>query len=243
MSLRGWPSFPDELPEFDAANTPEKPHELFLAWLTDASGHGLAPHAVTLSSVDAEGRPDARVVILKDVDERAWYVAFSATSPKGLQLAANPYVALTFFWPNRGRQVRVRGQAAPTAPEVCTADFRARPHASQIESFVGHQSEVLTDPAALEVATAEADRRLTADPTLVPESWTRYAVTPETVEFWQARHNRQHVRLRYRLDETRWLRERLWPKSRHHAKPATDGTCTGDVSWRHRRMHRLHASA
>jgi len=209
--LRGWPSFPRELPDFDAANVPSSPHELFLAWLNDAGELALAPHAATLSTVDTEGRPDARVVVLKDVDQHGWDVSFSAASPKGSQLAANPHVALTFFWPSRGRQVRVRGQCVPTAPEVSAADFRMRSPASQVETFIGHQSELLDDPAELGAAAVEAARRIDADPALVPEFWTRYLITPESVEFWQARRDRQHVRLLYRRSDASWLRERLWP--------------------------------
>jgi pyridoxamine 5'-phosphate oxidase len=213
-TLRGWPSFPETLPTFDPGAAPPRPHELFLAWLHDAGEHGLAPHAVTLSTVDADGAPDARVVILKDVDATGYAVATSADSPKGRQLSKDPRVALTFFWPGRGRQVRVRGTAAPCAPEVSAADFRQRPPASRAEAFLGRQSEVLADPAELRAAAEEARRRVRADPELVAPGWTRYLVMPLSVEFWQARHDRQHVRLRYRRDPaspTGWLTERLWP--------------------------------
>ncbi|WP_158880101.1 pyridoxine/pyridoxamine 5'-phosphate oxidase [Amycolatopsis anabasis] len=210
-ALRGWPSFPEELPDFDPGDVPARPHELFLAWLTDAGAHALAPHATTLSTVDADGVPDARVVILKDVDAAGWSVASGSDSPKGLQLAANPRAALTFFWPVRGRQVRVRGRVAPAAPEVSAADFRARPLASRVEAFIGRQSEVLDDPADLLAAAAEAERRVSEDPDLVPPGWTRYLVVADSVEFWQARHDRRHVRLRYRRADGDWLRERLWP--------------------------------
>lgn len=213
---RGWPSFPDELPTFEPTEAPEQPHELFLTWLHDAAEHVLAPHAVTLSTVDADGAPDARVVILKAVDATGFAVATSADSPKGRQLAADPRAALTWFWPGRGRQVRVRGTAAPAAPEVSATDFRERPPASRVEALIGHQSEVLADPADLLAAADEADRRVRADPELVAPGWTRYVITPASVEFWQARHDRRHVRLRYRRDPGRhypphWHRELLWP--------------------------------
>jgi pyridoxamine 5'-phosphate oxidase len=213
-TLRGWPSFPDTLPTFDPNVAPPEPHELFLDWLRDAGEHVLAPHAVTLSTVDVDGAPDARVLILKDVDATGFAVATSADSPKGRQLSKDPRVALTFFWPGRGRQVRVRGTAAPGDPEVSATDFRERPPASRAEAFVGRQSEVLADPAELRAAAEEAERRVRADPEPVAPGWTRYLVTPSSVEFWQARHDRQHVRLRYRRDPaspTGWLTERLWP--------------------------------
>jgi pyridoxamine 5'-phosphate oxidase len=156
------------------------------------------------------------VVILKDVDAAGFYNASSADSPKGVQLDKDPRAALTFFWPGRGRQVRVRGPVSPCDPEVSAADFRARPPASRAEGFVGRQSEVLHDPAELVTAGEEAQRRVDADPDLVPPGWTRYLVSPLAVEFWQARHDRRHVRLRYLRTENlhtgnRWHTELLWP--------------------------------
>jgi pyridoxamine 5'-phosphate oxidase len=209
--LRGWPSFPDELPTFDPTDVPAAPHELFLSWLSEAGEHVLAPHAVTLSTVDPDGAPDARVVILKDVDAAGFYVASSADSPKGVQLDKDPRAALTFFWPGRGRQVRARGPVSPCDPAVSAADFRARPPASRAEGFVGRQSEVLDDPAELVTAGEEARRRVAADPDLVPLGWTRYLVSPLAVEFWQARHDRRHVRLRYLRNENGWHTDLLWP--------------------------------
>ncbi|WP_275292592.1 pyridoxal 5'-phosphate synthase [Amycolatopsis sp. La24] len=211
VSLRGWQSFPEQLPEFDPDHTPETPEELFLAWLTEAGEHVLAPHAVTLSTVDADGAPDARVVILKNVDADGWAVATSSESPKGQQLAANPRAALTFFWPGRGRQVRVRGLVVPAAPEVSADDFLARPPESRAEAYVGHQSEVLSDPAKLVEAAAAAADWVAENPDVAPETWTRYLIQPESVEFWQASHDRQHLRVRYRREPAGWVRERLWP--------------------------------
>jgi pyridoxamine 5'-phosphate oxidase len=212
--LRGWPSFPDELPAFDTADAPARPHQLFLEWLTEAGEHVLAPHAVTLSTVDPDGSPDARVVILKNVDATGFSVATSAGSPKGRQLDKDPRAALTFFWPGRGRQVRVRGIAAPCEPEVSARDFRERSPDSRVEALIGRQSEVLDDPADLLAAAEDARRRVAGDPGLVASGWTRYLVRPSGVEFWQARHDRRHVRLRYRRDPdatTGWVVERLWP--------------------------------
>ncbi|MEV6906380.1 pyridoxal 5'-phosphate synthase [Amycolatopsis sp. NPDC051071] len=210
-TLRGWPSFPDELPDFDTETTPPTPRELFLEWLDEAGEHVLAPHALTLSTVDAEGMPDARVVILKDVDGDTWAVATSSESPKGVQLAKNPHAALTFFWPGRGRQIRLRGPVAPAAPEVSAADFLARPPASRVEAFIGRQSRVLEDPADLDSAAGDARRWVEENPGVAPETWTRYLVTPSEVEFWQASHDRRHKRLRYRRENDAWRKDLLWP--------------------------------
>lgn len=212
-TLRGWPSFPEELPTFDPADVPERPHELFLDWLREAGEHVLAPHAVTLSTVDLDGAPDARVVILKTADEQGFTVATSADSPKGVQLAKDPRAALTFFWPGRGRQVRVRGPVVPCNPEVSARDFLERPQPSRAEAFIGRQSEVLDDPAELIAAAERSRHRVEADPSLIAPGWTRYLVEPDSVEFWQASHDRLHVRLRYRREAGAqgWVRERLWP--------------------------------
>ncbi|WP_199430659.1 pyridoxine/pyridoxamine 5'-phosphate oxidase [Qaidamihabitans albus] len=209
-SLRGWPSFPGELPRFDPAAAPRQPHELFLEWLHDAGEQGLAPHAMTLSTVDESGFPDARVLILKAVDAAGWYFASSAHSPKGVELARVARAALTFFWPHRGRQVRVRGAVTPLGAEASAADFRERPPASKVEAFIGGQSAVLADERELEDAARRAEQRLAADPALVPDGWTRYRLAADSVEFWQAAHDRRHVRLRYSRTD-RWRTERLWP--------------------------------
>jgi pyridoxamine 5'-phosphate oxidase len=211
LGLRGWASFPEQMPELDPAVAPASPFELFLDWLSDAGEHVLAPHSVILSTVDADGAPDARVVILKDVDETGFSVASSALSPKGEQLANEPRAALTFFWPGRGRQVRIRGSAEPCAPGVSERDFRERSPASRVEAFIGRQSQVLDDLADLESAAREAERRLHENPDLVAPGWTRWLISPTSVEFWQARDDRRHVRLRYRQKPAGWLRERLWP--------------------------------
>ncbi|MEV6874945.1 pyridoxal 5'-phosphate synthase [Amycolatopsis sp. NPDC051128] len=211
VSLRGWPSFPEELPVFAPETAPPDPQSLFVEWLTEAGEHVLAPHAVTLSTVDADGAPDARVVILKDVGPAGWAVATSAESPKGRQLSKDPRAALTFFWPGRGRQIRLRGPVSTAAPEVSAADFLARPPASRVEAFIGRQSQVLHDPADLDAAAAEAEHWVADNPDGAPETWTRYLVDPDEVEFWQASHDRRHVRLRYRKTDGGWVRERLWP--------------------------------
>ncbi|HZZ52099.1 MAG TPA: pyridoxal 5'-phosphate synthase [Pseudonocardia sp.] len=211
LGLRGWASFPEQMPEFDPAHAPASPYELFLDWLTDAGEHVLAPHSVTLSTVDADGAPDARVVILKDVDDTGFAVASNAMSPKGEQLAKEPRAALTFFWPGRGRQVRIRGSVEPCAPEVSARDFRERSPASRVEAFIGRQSQVLADTDELASAAREAERQLDESPDLIAPGWTRWLIVPTNVEFWQARHDRRHTRLRYRRDAATWVAERLWP--------------------------------
>lgn len=205
-----WPSFPDELPEFPAETAPERPHTLFLDWVAEAGEHVLAPHAVTLSTVDENG-PDARVVVLRGVDDDGWAFSTSLDSPKAAQLEKDPRAALTFFWPGRGRQVRLRGQVSPASPDASADDFDNRSPLSKAEVLIGRQSEVLESHADLVRAGTETERSLRENPDLRPDSWQRYVFAPTVVEFWQGAIDRRHVRLRYRLENGGWIRELLWP--------------------------------
>ncbi|HEY3506237.1 MAG TPA: pyridoxal 5'-phosphate synthase [Actinocatenispora sp.] len=211
--LRGLPVLTGSAPPFEVEHAPEDPVELFTAWLAAAVEAGVAePHAMTLSTVDASGTPDARVLILKDVDAAGWHVAVSAVSSKGADLAAHPVAALTFYWPPLARQVRVRGAVVADPPEVRRADFLARPAGSRAMALTLRQSRPLTDPAELDRAVAEAEQRLELDPDLVPDEWVSYAVRPRSVEFWQGDRGRRHQRLRYeRVEGSGWTRTRLWP--------------------------------
>jgi pyridoxamine 5'-phosphate oxidase len=126
--LRALPDFPDDLPVFDRAHAPDDPQVLFLQWLDDALAHGLLqPHAFTLSTAGPTGHVTARTLILKDLDRGQWIFAGARSTRKGIDLAANPSAAMTFFWPQRGRQVRVTGEVEELPADVAAADWRARP--------------------------------------------------------------------------------------------------------------------
>lgn len=211
--LRGLPVFAADLPEFDADAAPEEPVTLFAEWLAGALGAKVPePHAMTVSTAAGDGQPSARILICKDVDaDGRWYFAANDTSRKGRDLAANPYAALTFYWPPQGRQIRVRGPVRATGADRSAADFLARSPGSRAEALTGRQSDVLDDPAELEIAVQSAQDRLAADPELVAPGWTLYAVTADEVEFWQADQDRRHTRLRYTRDGALWTRHRLWP--------------------------------
>ena len=210
--LRGLPVFNRPLPVFDTESVPGEPSALFLSWLREAIDAGVSePHAMTLSTVDEEGHPDARVLILKDVDAEGWQFATAATSAKGTQLAARPHAALSFHWREQGRQVRVRGAVATADPSVSAADFLAKPDGSRIAGLVGRQSAVLEDPGKLALEIEAAGHRLAGDPFAVAEDHAVYVLTPAEVEFWQGDRQRQHVRLRYSRSANGWITERLWP--------------------------------
>lgn len=209
--LRGLASFPVELPAFDTDAVPGTPQPLFLEWLDAAVLAGvLAPHAATLATSDSGG-PSARVLILKDLDDDAWQIATPADSRPGAAMLASGRAALTFFWPQLGRQVRVEGEVGRAPESEAAADFLARPAAARATALVGRPSTALLDDAEYAAARTEAVARLDAEPELVPATWALWRVAARSVEFWQAAHDRAHIRLRYNRDGESWARERLWP--------------------------------
>ena len=211
--LRGLEVFPAELPEFDPQSAPGDPVTLFLTWLTDAVRDKiLGPHVMTLATADAAGRVSSRVLICKDVDESGrWYFASDADSVKGRDLAANPHAAASFYWPQHGRQIRISGEATSAGSDASAADFLARPPASRAAALVGRQSEPLADPAELDEAFRRAQAEVDAGPGLIAAGWTLYVLSAETVEFWQADHQRRHIRLQYLRTAGTWTSRLLWP--------------------------------
>jgi pyridoxamine 5'-phosphate oxidase len=210
--LRGLKSLPGPYQPFDTSLAPTQPEKLFGEWLGMAIDAGIRePHSMTLSTVDEQGQPDARVLILKNVDEHGWHFAITRGSPKGHQIAHRPQVALTFYWNVLGRQVRIRGTAVDMGPEVNAADYLARPQGSRAAGLLGRQSDVLHSEQELEAGLAVQLKRLADDPKLVAPQWAVYAVRPEVIEFWQGSEERRHTRLRYQRKESEWTIERLWP--------------------------------
>lgn len=222
--LRVWDT---ELPAFDPADVPDAPLTLFHRWFLDAVAAGQSePHAMTLATTDADGRPDVRTLLLHDADERGWHFASHATSAKGRQLAARPWAALGFYWPTRGRQIRVRGAVRAAGAEESRADLGVRSTGALASALTGRQSEVLGSTEELARASEAAWERARAEPGAPAPTWTRYALDADEVEFFQGDAHRRHVRLRYRrtapdpdsdpapgpaADRGDWSRELLWP--------------------------------
>jgi len=212
--LRGLPVFAGPLPGFDPATAPEDPSELFLEWFTAALRDGVPePHAMTVASADGRGAPSARVVIMRDFTPHGWWFATTTTSRKGRELAANPAVALLFYWGRQGRQVRVRGTAELADPDLCASDYLARSLEGRVAGLHGRQSEPLADPAEVDRTADRSRELLEREPGLVPGDWGLYAVSPAEVEFWQADPDRRHTRLRYSRTGPggAWERGLLWP--------------------------------
>lgn len=168
------------------------------------------PTAMVLSTVDAAGRPDSRVVLLKGIEDGAFIFYTNYTSIKAHQIKANPTVALNFYWPTMARQVRVRGEVRFTSQKQSDEYFSSRPLASQWSALISPQSAEISGRAELEVAL-EALRLQNEVPVIRPDHWGGYCVLPFEVEFWQGRDNRLHDRIQYIRHEGFWTFRRLAP--------------------------------
>lgn len=201
-----------ELPDFDPAVAPAAPLDLFAGWLTQAVTAGQTePHTMSLATVDEDGLPDVRIVMLHGADADGWAFASHTTSRKGRQLAARPYAALDFYWPAQGRQIRLRGPVTAAPPEEGQADLHARSTGALAAALVGRQSDVLGSAEELARASDAAWERAGREPDATAPTWTLYRLQPQEVEFFQGDARRRHVRLVYRRTGTSWRTELLWP--------------------------------
>ncbi|MGW2491934.1 pyridoxine/pyridoxamine 5'-phosphate oxidase [Streptomyces sp. NPDC001606] len=211
-SLRVWDTKVTELRPFDPDTAPPTPLALFTSWFAEAVAAGQPePHTMSLATVDAEGRPDARIVMLHGADAAGWSFASHATSRKGQALAARPYAALVFYWPVLGRQVRLRGPVTAAPAEDSQADLHARSTGALAAALTGRQSAELSSLEELHDASEAAWRQARANPSEPSPTWTLYHLSPDTVEFFQGDPERRHVRLEYRSTEFGWSRGLLWP--------------------------------
>jgi pyridoxamine 5'-phosphate oxidase len=184
----------------------------FGRWFEQAEQAGLLePTAMTLATATPDGRPSARMVLLRGFDERGFCFYTNYESRKGVELAANPRAALVFWWGELERQVRIEGPVAPTSRAESEAYFHSRPSGSQLSAAASPQSRVIQDRAVLERRVAELATGSADGQVPLPDFWGGYRLTHEVVEFWQGRPNRLHDRLRYRRAGDGWKIERLAP--------------------------------
>jgi pyridoxamine 5'-phosphate oxidase len=212
-TLRRLPALAGDLPDLDPASLPDDPVTAFVRWLEEALAAGVPePHAVTVATADAAGRPSSRVVVLKDVDEHGrWLFATDRRSRKSGDLDVNPAVALSFYWQPLGRQVRVTGTAVALDAAGCAADFLGRSPASRAAAFATRPGEPLPDLPTLHEAMARARAHVDAEPGAVLPEWVVYAVEPVEVELWQGSGSRAHQRVLYRRGPGGWTHRLVWP--------------------------------
>ncbi|MFL6351352.1 MAG: pyridoxamine 5'-phosphate oxidase [Bryobacteraceae bacterium] len=200
--------------ELTEQNCETNPIVQFERWMKDAQhADSKEPNAMVLATVTREGRPSARVVLLKEVSDLGFVFYTNYSSRKAGQLETNPFAALTFYWPELERQVRAEGEVRRVPRQQSEAYFRTRPKGSQLGAWASHQSEVLPSRQPLEARLKELEDAYADQGDIpVPEFWGGYCLVPDAIEFWQGRPNRLHDRLRYRKDGVSgWILERLSP--------------------------------
>jgi pyridoxamine 5'-phosphate oxidase len=185
---------------------------VYKAFLTFFGAETPDINAMTLATADKEGRPSARVVLLKGVDERGFIFFTNYDSRKGHELTENPQGALVFYWSELERQVCVAGEVTKLPEAESEAYFKSRPRGSRIAAWASRQSEVLRDRAELEQKWQQLEGQYPGEQVPKPPFWGGYILSPTRIEFWQGRPNRLHDRFRYtREPDKSWKIERLSP--------------------------------
>ena len=193
-------------------DVPPDPIAQFHAWFEDALAANLhEPNAMTLATSTPEGRPSARVVLLKGFDERGFVFYTNYEGRKAAELERNPHAALVFYWGELERQVRIEGGVVRVSEEESNAYYESRPRGSRLGAWASQQSRSVGGRGVLEARLRELERDYEGKDVPRPPFWGGYRVEPEAIEFWQGRENRLHDRIVYRWAGGGWGIERLQP--------------------------------
>lgn len=192
-------------------NVSPDPIEQFKCWFDEISSGEIEPTAMTLATVDETGMPDARIVLLKGIENGQFIFYTHYDSAKGREIAYNGKAAINFFWSHSVRQVRVRGTVQKVSEKMSDDYFASRPLLSQLSATISHQSHVVSNREELEKRVEKLAEKYADQDIPRPENWGGYGLKPTEIEFWQGRDNRLHDRIRYQWKDNQWIMERLFP--------------------------------
>jgi pyridoxamine 5'-phosphate oxidase len=201
-----------QLQSLDLADVAETPVLQFDKWWKEAVSSSIDEvNAMTLATVNADGKPSARIVLLKGFDDSGFVFFTNYLSDKGKSISQHPYVSLVFFWKELERQVRIEGSCIQVSESESDEYFLSRPIGSRLGAWASPQSTVISSRSMLDQNLDEVTTKYANGIVPRPAHWGGYRVVPEMVEFWQGRPSRLHDRIRYRKDEHQWLIDRLAP--------------------------------
>lgn len=194
-------------------NTASHPVEQFKNWFKEVEDAGgiAEPNAMTIATLGVDGFPKSRIVLLKEYDNEGFVFYTNYNSEKGESIAHHAKVGVSFFWPNLERQVLIKGAIKKVSEERSDAYFNSRPKGSQLGALVSNQSAVINDRSVLEEKMLSLKAHYEDQEIKRPDHWGGYIITPVSIEFWQGRPSRLHDRIRYRVENGNWIKERLAP--------------------------------
>ena len=197
----------------DIKTVDKDPINQFEHWFNEAlKSEVLEPNAMSLATINEQGRPASRIVLLKGIEERKFQFFTNYHSKKGKELEKNPACAVTFFWPELERQIRIEGITSRVDIKISEAYFQSRPKGSQVGAWASPQSSIIESREILEERAKQIEKKYKdADKLPKPHQWGGFEIEPFLIEFWQGRANRLHDRIEYTLIEGKWQIHRLAP--------------------------------